>query len=177
MAWKIEKFSIQSQWSVLDSWSAIVLVIPGRCSATKVILRVRHYSKFLLPNCTAAWSELPLSDWCKSLPKYCLTTWLGQCNNSDLLQMFWELGILLVVPDSLCGVLISQMTIIPLFDPDHSWPRATSPTSLSIFWGPRPTDKQEEITSDSSSVSGIPGVPNMLSHANDICTKGETPQN
>ena len=55
--------------------------------------------------------------------------------------------------------------------------RATSPTSLSTFRGPRPIDKQEEITSDPSSMSGIPGVPNMLPYANDICAKGETLQN
>ena len=79
-----------------------------------IVIIAQHYTipKFLLLSCTAAWSKLLLSDWCKSLPKYCLT-WLGQCTDSDLLQMFWVLGILLVVPDNLCGVLIPQLTIIP----------------------------------------------------------------
>ena len=43
--------------------------------------------------------------------------------------------------------------------------RATSPTGLSTFRGPGLIDKQEEITSDPSSISGIPGVPNMLLYA------------
>ena len=61
--------------------------------------------------------------------------WLRQCNDSDLSQNSWELGILLVVPDNLYGVLIPQLTIIPLFDPDHSWPPTLSwrHLTLSIF--------------------------------------------
>ena len=49
-----------------------------------------------------------------------------------------------------------------------------NPTSL---WGSRPIDKQEEITFNPSSMSGILVVSNMLLHSNDICAKWETPQN
>ena len=111
-----------------------MLAIPGRCSAAKVILQVRCHSQISTAKLHSYLEWAPLFDWCKLLPKYCLT-WLGQCNDSDLSQNSWELGILLVVPDNLYGVLIPQLTIILLFDPDLLW----SPTpswghlTLSIF--------------------------------------------
>ena len=135
MAREDEGFRFHSQQSqvVLDSWSAIMLAIPGKCFAAKVILQVRHHPKFLLPNCTPAWSEHPLLIDVSHCWKYCLT-WLGQCNDPDLLHMFWELGTLLVVPDNLCGVLSPQLTIIPysiltIHVPPLSWKYLT----LSIF--------------------------------------------
>ena len=91
-----------------------MLTITGRCSATKVILWVRHHSQISIAKLHSGLEWASLFDWCKSLPKYCLT-WLGQCNDSDLSQNSWELGILLVVPDNLADHN-------PLFDPDHLWP-------------------------------------------------------
>ena len=88
------------------------LYITGRCSTTKVILWVRRHSQISIAKLHSYLEWASLFDWCKSLPQYCLT-WLGQCNDSDLSQNSWELGILLVVPDNLYCMLIPQLTITP----------------------------------------------------------------